>query len=406
MIDKKTVLVLGAGASCHLGFPLGQELIEDIYRFVYGKSRGIRKKMEVGYETLVDCEFKNSDLLERFLDLSEFKKDSGQKYSSKDIEEFADRLFRADPPSIDFFLEVNPQYSFLGKMCIIFCLSRYEDKDSWLYSPSKFPEKLRDDFPRFGWYRVLWHQLLKDCASIKDLKENKITILTFNYDRSLEYYLIRAIQSFFNVNDNLAAEVFDSVKIKHSYGKLGKLNYEMSGLVDYPKTPEDCMMESNDFTPWELSIFFRLMGDIGQYGMAKDDFSKEAVLLSQKSRDLLVERYKKAIEDILIFYESTDDSNGDTYLADFSKVEKVYFLGFGYHDLNIKALGLDKGILPTGVKVYGTAVGKTDKETDTIKYYIAGFSSSPDNVDIRNEWKGIDSVDLIGSFLKNVVPLE
>jgi hypothetical protein len=43
MIEKQTILLLGAGASCHLGFPLGEKLIQEIYRFVCSSSKGTQK---------------------------------------------------------------------------------------------------------------------------------------------------------------------------------------------------------------------------------------------------------------------------------------------------------------------------------------------------------------------------
>ncbi len=181
MIEKKTVLVLGAGASCHLGFPLGQKLIQDIYRLVHGKSAGVRKYDIKDYGvSFSNDEAKNSDLLQRFLKFSGSSKKDGQIYSSEDIQGFATRLFKAQQPSIDFFLQKNPQYSYLGKVCIIFCLSKYEAKDSWQYSPARYLHRPDQSFPDFGWYEYLWHKMIDGCKNIDDLKKNKITIIISN----------------------------------------------------------------------------------------------------------------------------------------------------------------------------------------------------------------------------------
>lgn len=37
MINNRTLLILGAGASCDYGFPTGQQLLEDIINFLQGK---------------------------------------------------------------------------------------------------------------------------------------------------------------------------------------------------------------------------------------------------------------------------------------------------------------------------------------------------------------------------------
>jgi hypothetical protein len=414
MIKKKTVLVLGAGASCHLGFPLGQKLIEEVYRFVHGQTQGIRNTGTSvpalrGEPYLVEDRKDNSVLLERFLGLAGYKKDNDQEYSSKDIIEFAENLHRAQPPSIDFFLETNPQYSLLGKICIIFCLSRHEDQYGWYYLPSRFPDKLKDNYPDHGWYRYLWHRLVEGCKTFEDFQENKISIITFNYDRSLEYYLMEAIKSFFDVEELQAMKAVNVVKINHVYGKLGKLDWEIDYLQDGSyKSPEDCLMERAPFIPCDISCFFRLMGDIGKYGMTRGDFKKDNDVLSQKSRDQLVKKFKRTAQEIKNFYEATEGQNKSEYFDLFREVEKVYFLGFGYHDLNIKALGLDLGVLSDDVVISGTAIEKTDRETEEIRHYVASFSRPPDQVNIRNNWNGMGDSEAskIISFFRNVEPLE
>ncbi len=413
MISKKTVLILGAGASCHLDFPLGQALIEDVYRFVYAESVGIRNVsatvLQQGNQPLIDAKFKNAELLERFLDLSGAIKKDGKKYTSKDVEQFAEHLFRSQPSSIDFFLEKNPHYGLLGKICIIFCLSRHENQHSWRHFPSRFPERLQREFPNFGWYQYLWHRMTEGCKTLNDLIKNKITIITFNYDRSLEHYLMEAIKSFFNAEEADAAEVFKAIKIKHVYGKLGKFYWEVNYLEDSSsKGPDEIMMETAVYTPWEINCFFRLMGSVGEYGMARSDFDSGRTALSQSTREALVKKFNRVAQEIRTFYEAINEDRKKEYVADIYEAQKIYFLGFGYHELNMKALGLDTEKPKKDAYIFGTALGKTPIEVNHLKGSISNLMVGPNLVDIRNLWdrSGDPSALLIKNFLREVAPLD
>jgi hypothetical protein len=416
MINRQSVLVLGAGASLHLGFPLGQELIKDIYRLVFGRSKGFKRISDSLGERFLESDFfTNSELLERFLELSDYKKNNGQKYTSEDIEEFANRLFQAQSSSLDFFLEKNPQYSLLGKLCIIFCISRYEDENSWQYAPFKYVDKLKKDFPDFGWYRYLWHNLISECKDINDLYKNKVTVITFNYDRSLEYYLMKAIKSFFNVEEEEAMKVFNSIKIKHVYGRLGKFYEEMSGSSDSPISPEEIMLETAPYSPWEIGCFYRLMGKIGEYGWLRRDFEKGSTAVSENSRRFLIKKFNKVIREIQTFYEENAEEQKKGFLNDLKFAERIYFLGFGYHDENLKALGFpgqEGDFNLSKVRIKGTAVNMTPEEVRLMRKRLAAVFKAKDifevdKIDIQCSWDGLDKSELclITSFLRNVAPL-
>jgi hypothetical protein len=104
-------------------------------------------------------------------------------------------------------------------------------------------------------------------------------------------------------------------------------------------------------------------------------------------------------------------SQDDRYKEILSKAERIYFLGCGYHEQNINVLGLlqagsgGRGILSEDVEIFGTAVNKSDKETEQIKNYVASFSRPPEQINIKNKWNGMGS-SKITSFFKNIAPLE
>ncbi len=86
MIEKRTVLILGAGSSYEVGFPLGKELIWQIYAFVQGNSLGYSRD---GQGQIIDKVLSNATLLWKLLEISGVKKEDGGAYSVDDIKHFA-----------------------------------------------------------------------------------------------------------------------------------------------------------------------------------------------------------------------------------------------------------------------------------------------------------------------------
>ena len=136
MINEQTVLVLGAGASRDLGFPTGERLWQEIYTFVCTKSYGLQRGSSKG--TSMRSDIDNSKLLARLLELAV---GLGLAKEQKEINEafvrkFAAELFEAQPISIDQFLSDRPEYSLIGRICIVFCISKYEDENSERFKSS------------------------------------------------------------------------------------------------------------------------------------------------------------------------------------------------------------------------------------------------------------------------------
>ena len=356
MINEQTVLVLGAGASDDLGFPLGKKLWQDIYSFVCGNSNGLRKGNSKG--TSMRSDIDNSKLLARLLELAvglglaNEQKETNETF----VKKFAEELFDAQPRSIDEFLSDRPEYSLIGRICIVFCISRYEDKNSKNFFPVKKGEDYA--FPDFGWYKYLWDKMTENIDSIEEFKgKNKITVITFNYDRSLEFYLFRALKAKFNEHDADVADVFKDIEIKHVYGKLAFFYWELNYLYQNSGlSKEDYMMKANDFSPWEPSVLFRLCGEVGTHGMDARDFDSNRSVLTEEARSQIVRRFIDAANDIKIYSEVIDAHKGREYLTDLNNAKRIYFLGFGYHEQNLLALGITdtNRVLNEGAKIFGT----------------------------------------------------
>ena len=96
VITTKTTLVLGAGASVHLGYPLGQKLIDEI-----------RDRIN------------NATERERLVAVK-------QEFTDAEMEDFRDRLVGSQCDSIDGFLENNPKDMRMGQLLIAYCLRSCE----------------------------------------------------------------------------------------------------------------------------------------------------------------------------------------------------------------------------------------------------------------------------------------
>jgi len=178
MIKEPTVLILGAGASKPYGFPLGSELRDDVIRM---HSRNII----------------NFQLRQIGINM--------QQYDS-----FIKELSRSGYSSVDAFLEDRKQWLRVGKSCIAQSLLEYEASTR----DKLFPP----DQPKDHWYEVLWSRLKAD--SWLSFRNNKLAVVTFNYDRSLEHYLSRVICNNYGVREELATSLL-SLFIIHVHGDLG-----------------------------------------------------------------------------------------------------------------------------------------------------------------------------------------
>jgi hypothetical protein len=270
MFTEKTVLILGAGASAPYGFPSGEGLVKEV---VQGLEQGSR---------LFEC--------------------IRELYPKELKEELAYRLVGAT--SVDAFLEKkeNEEFLELGKHSIAAALLPREDEKSL--------------FEKYGpmWYRQLFALLVDDCP-FENLAENKLSIVTFNYDRSLEHYLIVALcKRYGGKRIEEYRDVLRAIKVIHVYGKLGRLPWEEEdGTADPP-----------------------YLGKPVPYGEQALRETQVDTVFAQ--RDLLT----VAAGNIQIISEGTDDSDdlkeAVTLLGESSR---VFILGFGFHPTNVRRLRLE-----------------------------------------------------------------
>ena len=253
----------------------------------------------------------------------------------EDIKEFKNALIFSGKSSIDSFLETRTEFIKLGKLCIALALIPYENEGA-LFSLNTGES---------NWYRFLFSKL---SLRREDFEDSKVSFLTFNYDRSLEHYLFNSIKNGFGISDDKSKEILNKLNIIHLHGQLGYLL-------------------------WQDTTGFKR-----NYGPSVTN---------------LIE-LEKASESIKIIYESIDnDPEFQKAKKLLSNAKNIHFLGFGYNDINLSRLGIDKliDLIPHSKReVRGTS-------------YKLGLAEQKD---IMSRWNKIELCDSsydVTAYLKNIV---
>jgi hypothetical protein len=276
VIRKPTVLILGAGASAPYGYPLGASLVDQIVDMTREQTGG-------PYRVLVG--------------------DTGREQ----ISSFNRRLLLSETSSIDDFLESNPAYRELGKLCIAAALT--------LLGPSNG----RPPNAGHHWYRYLWQHLHEGAADSRGFKENSLRIISYNYDRSFERYFAGVL--------------------RHAYPDLAEAGPEAAEAVRAQALP-----------------VVHLHGSLGDAGDAVFTVSDRASLNQ-------LGFYKQVASGIRIVHDDRPTEEYSKAHEWLHEAEVICFLGFGYHPTNVKRLAvLDQIRGRSGVFVGGTAWGLEEAE--------------------------------------------
>lgn len=306
MFTKETVLVLGAGSNLDYGFVSGGGLI----KWMLGSGHGEQEAEEL----------KNN------LAQAGFERHA--------VEEFQGTLQFAIPPSIDQFLEGHhPKYTELGKLLIAQCLLVREH-------PTGLMTQNQGDL----WYGLLLNEIAPKLSAIP---ENRLTIVTFNYDRSLEQFLFTAIKHRFGLNDEATAKALEPIRFIHVHGHLGYLHWQG---------------QSSSL----------------EYGGA-----------------VTFDRVTRAMKEIKVIYEA--DKEGSEFQQArraIAKADYVFFFGFGYHFDSLERLGFP--LKRAGI-VQGTAF---DIQSNRLKAITSRFPG----ITLHAGWKTSAYIEQVDHFANATAP--
>jgi hypothetical protein len=142
---------------------------------------------------------------------------------------FRDDLKGQTHDSIDRFIQDNPQHRFMGKLLIarhvlLGMYDYYEREDRWKLKPFSARQAFDGSVGRRNWYHQLINLIREGAQSAADLRLNRIDVVTFNYDLSLECALE---DRFANTEAHAGANWQDIVSISHVNGAPQKVPREL-----------------------------------------------------------------------------------------------------------------------------------------------------------------------------------
>ncbi len=203
MINRSTTFVLGAGAHAPYGFPLGHRLMSNIVASLEGVGQNSWSQQLLCLPQIVSLRLQPNTL-----------------------KEFAGALKMAGQLSIDAFLEANGHrrgFAEIGKACIAMSLMPLEFRSS-LFAPSD---------PNEDWLSYLFAEMVSQCANLEAfVKNNHVSFVTFNYDRSIEHFLTVRLMASFGWPAEVVSEALKAIPIVHVYGSLGPYNYDQAKPLD------------------------------------------------------------------------------------------------------------------------------------------------------------------------------
>ena len=296
MIERPTVFVLGAGASAPFGFPVGRALLNSVCEIPNARvSRVLGPLKSLGFTTAA-------------------------------VEQFCTELRYSGASSVDAFLEHRTEFLGVGKSLIAAVLIPCEQED-------RLFEAQQDGV---NWYKYLRPRLI---GTPDEFSKNKLSIITYNYDRSFEHFLYTALRYTYSLSQEDCTAMCRQIPVLPLHGRLGCL-------------------------PWQ--------GDGGR------DYNPQ----------VSVDSLRRAAESIRVIHE---DVEGDPAFEQarqlIAQADLIVFLGFGYNPVNLKRLIPDFTVLK-GKTLLGTCFSMRDAEMKEIRKRSPGIELAPsgwDNLSLLRE---------------------
>ncbi|MGB4108186.1 MAG: hypothetical protein WBK55_10395 [Alphaproteobacteria bacterium] len=244
MFSKKTVFILGAGASWHYGYPTGEELVEEI----------IRRSDEL-IKNASSYRYKASAVPQYIVDIMNEEKISSSHAWDKftnDCKSLKEKLSDINPLVIDYFLGRNKALQKIGKLLIAWIILEREQnyfnlkaninhRNKHKKSPYPANHKKGDGLIlknfKDNWLRFITEKMLTGCDSFEELKKrNHVNFITFNYDISLERILYNnfcGIETINGSNEDIGS-FFSSDRVIHLYGQVSEnfKNFPILKIID------------------------------------------------------------------------------------------------------------------------------------------------------------------------------
>ena len=346
MIDKKTVFILGAGASCPYGYPSGSCL-----RWLICFHGGFQNNY--------------------FNYLNQSKLDQRIREQRRgEVNHFIKAFKDSNIKSVDVFMANNPKLAPIGKYIIAYEIFRAERNSCFSEEAKRRQEQFEDlrknpdrkrqlweiaGFVGGDWYFYLYNRLLEGLVgkdALPDFSNDNIAFITFNYDRSLEQFFYESLSHLNSeVPEDRIIQTLKQLKIIHVYGQIAPLKWQ----------------NANDYVEYK----------------------------SQTDESLL----QCAANNVKTIYEEKENPELMEAQNLIKQSEQMFFLGFGYAPENMEVLGLPS-IIPQRCLVYGTAFGANDKEVKRIHKRIIDGDTTDSKAARRKVIEPTDCLELLRNYLE------
>lgn len=318
----KTVFIVGAGASKEVGLPIGSELKRSI-------ASALDIQVERGYPHLISGDHDIYAALRLMADRDPRQMDLLRSFQSA-CWHIRDAMPQAI--SIDNFIDVHSedkQIELCGKLAIVRTILEAEAKSALFVDQLQSRRQLEYEGLEKTWFNGFFQRLTENCKPSGLVERlNSVVLIIFNYDRCIEQYLYYALQNFYpSLNASDVVSLLLNIEIYHPYGTVGSIPWlRKNDAIEYGATPN----------PEQL--------------------------LSLTSQ-------------IKTFTEGTDESSSNVTAirSHIKKADRLVFLGFAFHRLNLDLLSPHtRGVVePVGRSVFATALNISHSDIEAIRDQLA-----------------------------------
>jgi hypothetical protein len=172
-------------------------------------------------------------------------------------------LHRTHDASLDALLELRPDITEVGKRLIASLVMELE-----FNSPSHYPS------PKDDWLTPFFGELVSGTTSLEDFaRNNPVAIITYNYDRLLEYRLTGALAAHYGRPDSECIATLQKVPIIHLHGSLGPLpGFAAGASIPFGVSPAHPAAERYrmlDFAARRIVIVHEARDETGEFEQAR-----------------------------------------------------------------------------------------------------------------------------------------
>ncbi len=311
----KTVFIVGAGASQEAGLPTGCEL-----------KKSIACALNIPFDAFSSQhhDVKMKEALTLAVPGYPYRGDLGPLLNAAQL------INRAMPQasSIDSFIDSHrgdKSIELCGKLAIVRTILEAEAQSAVFVGHRSNGSMVPFDCLENTWFHSFFQLLVYGCTPEEFAKRlESIVFVIFNYDRCIEYYLYHAVQNYYQINESETVALLRRLEVYHPYGTVGSIPWLSSNPY---------IQFGHDPTPLQL-----------------------------------LELTKR----IKTFTEGTDESSSDVKAirAHMVQADRLVFLGFAFHHLNVELLLPDKS--PTSKpdsahrRIYATAYGISHNNAEVI----------------------------------------